>query len=74
MRQAEYVAIFSEAEDGWTATVPDLPGCVSCGDTYEDAKSKIQDAINGMIECMIEEGVTPPKPNHFASMIVARTA
>jgi len=39
--------IFEEApEGGYTVSVPQLPGCVSEGDTFEEAKTNITDAIN----------------------------
>ena len=30
---------------GWHATVPDLPGCMSDGDTVEQAMANVEDAI-----------------------------
>jgi predicted RNase H-like HicB family nuclease len=40
------------AEDGggFVATVPDLPGCMSDGETPEAALSNVRDAINAWIE------------------------
>ena len=36
----EYVAIIERAADGsYSAYVPDLPGCVSCGDTVEEVRT-----------------------------------
>ncbi len=42
----EYNVVFSEEkEGGFSAIVPDLPGCVSQGDTFEEAKANIAEAI-----------------------------
>lgn len=38
-----------EPEGGYTAIVPSLPGCVSYGETLEEAQAMIQDAITGYI-------------------------
>lgn len=40
------------AEDGggWLATVPDLPGCTSDGETREEAARNVGDAIEAWIE------------------------
>ncbi len=52
----EYNVIFSLEEDGgYSAFVPDLPGCVSQGETFEEAKSNIKEAI----ELYLEDGSNP---------------
>lgn len=43
-----YKVIFGPAEEGgYTAYVPSLPGCISEGDTYEEALKNIKEAIKG---------------------------
>lgn len=53
-----------DAEDGggWLAEVPDLPGCMSDGETPEEAVERVQDAIVSWIEAALELGrtVSPP--------------
>ena len=44
-------------------TVPDLPGCVSAGDTLEKALANAGEAILGHLEVMIEDGKPVPEPN-----------
>jgi predicted RNase H-like HicB family nuclease len=43
----EYLVIFEKATDGsiW-ARVPDLDGCFSSGDTMDEAKENVKDAIS----------------------------
>jgi antitoxin HicB len=42
----KYDVVFEEQEvGGYTVTVPTLPGCISEGNTFEEAKEKISDAI-----------------------------
>ena len=42
----EYNVIFNSEEDGgYSVFVPDLPGCVSQGETFEEARKNIQEAI-----------------------------
>lgn len=58
----EYNAIFTPEEDvGYSVSVPDLPGCLSQGDTFEQAKSNIKEAIELYLEDADEElyHVTP---------------
>ena len=41
-----YAVVFTPAEEGgYTATVPALPGCISEGDSFEEAKANITEAI-----------------------------
>lgn len=44
------VILTTSDEGGYTATVPSLPGCISEGDTREEALRNIQDAIELYLE------------------------
>ncbi|MBI2050267.1 MAG: type II toxin-antitoxin system HicB family antitoxin [Parcubacteria group bacterium] len=44
----------SQTEGGYTVEVPDLPGCISEGDTLEQAKVNIREAIEVYIETLHE--------------------
>lgn len=40
------VILYPDNEDGgWVAEVPSLPGCISQGDTREEALTNVRDAI-----------------------------
>ncbi len=53
----EYDVVFEEAEEGgYTAYVPALPGCISEGDTFEEAKKNITEAISVYLESIAKEG------------------
>jgi antitoxin HicB len=45
-----------EPEGGYTVLVPSLPGCVTYGETLEEAERMAQDAIEGCVAVMKEEG------------------
>jgi len=47
---------------GFIATVPDLPGCMSDGETPEEAVSNVQDAIASWIEAAEDMGHAVPAP------------
>ena len=40
-----YAVVIEKGERNYSAYVPDLPGCVSVGDTPEDVKAEIREAI-----------------------------
>jgi antitoxin HicB len=59
--KAVYKCVFEPQEDGgFTVTVPSLPGCISEGDTYEEAVANIREAIAGWIEVSREYGDDVP--------------
>lgn len=58
----EYIVLFEPEDEGWTASVPDLPGCFSDGLTFEDATSSIQEAIRLWLESAKASGWTIPEP------------
>jgi antitoxin HicB len=53
------------AEDGggFLATVPDLPGCMSDGETPEEALAHVRDAVEAWIEEARTPGRTVPPPS-----------
>ncbi len=61
MRQV--LLIPDEDGKGYTVEVPSLPGCVSQGDTVEEAMANIKEAIEAYIEDMIANGEEVP-PDH----------
>jgi antitoxin HicB len=47
---------------GFVATVPDLPGCMSDGETPQEALENVQDAIRVWIEAANDMGHAVPQP------------
>jgi predicted RNase H-like HicB family nuclease len=48
---------------GYLATVPDLPGCMSDGETPEEALANVRDAIEVWIEGVHDLGRAVPAPS-----------
>lgn len=78
-----YPACFYPCEkntNGYTVEVPDLPGCVSEGETLADAILMATDAASGWVLDELEDGksIPPasplaniiPKPNGFVNLLV----
>lgn len=58
----KYTAIFEPAEEGgYVVYVPALPGCVTEGDTFEEAVYMIKDAIKGYLAVSKKQGLEIPK-------------
>ncbi|WIG59738.1 MAG: hypothetical protein OJF49_002485 [Ktedonobacterales bacterium] len=55
--------ILHPGEDGyWVAECPSLPGCVSQGQTKEEAIANIKEAIQGYIAALEEDSLPVPMP------------
>ena len=62
-----YVAIIEATGNGYSAYVPDLPGCVAAGDTREETEALIEEAIGSHIEMLREQGEQVPPPHTTSS-------
>lgn len=61
-RILNYTAIFEPQEEGgYVVSVPAIPGCVTQGDTFEEAVEMIKDALEGCLAVLKEEGQEIPK-------------
>jgi predicted RNase H-like HicB family nuclease len=57
----KYRVIVQPDEDGvFVAECPNLPGCISQGQTREEAKANIAEAIAGYLESLEERGEPAP--------------
>jgi predicted RNase H-like HicB family nuclease len=57
------VVVIADPEDGgFIAECPSIPGCVSEGDTVEEAMVNIRDAIEGCLAVLRDKGELIPEP------------
>jgi len=69
-----YTAIFDPDEKGgYTVTVPALPGLVTEGDTFEEAKTMVEEAIAGYLEALRKHGKHVPTEDSSFVVPVAVT-
>ncbi len=57
-----YVVILENAGKNWCAYVPRLLGCVSVGDSREEARRNIAEAIGLFLEASPKDWTCPPPP------------
>ena len=57
-----YAIVIEKAENNYSASVPDLPGCVATGATADEVESQIREAIEFHLEGMREDGTPIPPP------------
>lgn len=65
-----YPAVFIAYEKGYTVLFPDLPGCVTQGDSLEEAFEMAEDAACGWILTTIEDGEDVPSPSMIDRLVV----
>ena len=62
MRSCMYgVVVTSDEEGGFDASAPDLPGCFSYGDTYEEAVRMAVDAAKTYVASLLKHGDPVPE-------------
>ena len=57
-----YPAVLTFAKDGISVEIPDLPGCLTCGDTAEEAIAMARDALSLHLWGMETDGDPIPEP------------
>lgn len=68
----EYAVVYEQGETNWGAIVPDLPGCVSIGPTFEAVQENVKEAIELYIETLKDRGEpVPPARHRLGSVQVA---
>ncbi len=70
----KYAVIYERAQCNWAAYVPDLPGCMTTGNTLDETKHNILEAIQGHLETLREFGDPIPEPASLAGEVEINTA
>lgn len=65
-----YFALIHPPEDGsaWGVTFPDLLGCTSAGDTFEDAARNAREALSGHLAALRADGDPVPEARGWAEI------
>lgn len=58
-------------ETGYWAEVPALPGCVTQGETLDEVRDMIADAVNGWFQCAWELAMRGRKPMKKSDRLVS---
>lgn len=71
MKKLRYSVVLlpDEESGGFTVEVPDLPGCVTEGDSFEEALNMAEEAIEGFLETLKKEGDPVPKPSKLEVIV-----
>jgi len=64
-----YAIVIEKAANNYAAYVPDLPGCVTTGQTIEEVEREIREAIEFHIRGLREDGLPVPQPSSKVNYI-----
>ncbi len=64
--RSEYLVVYEKTTTGYSAYVPDLPGCITTGPSLPATKKNMQEAIQGHLAVMREFGEPIPRATTIA--------
>jgi len=65
----KYLIIIEQTDSGYSAYSPDLPGCVTTGETKEETEKNMKEAIEFHIQGLKLEGLDVPVPSSSSAYI-----
>jgi predicted RNase H-like HicB family nuclease len=58
-----YLVVYAKCKGGnYSGHAPDVPGCVSAGDTLDEMNTMMREALEFHLEGILEDGHTIPEP------------
>ena len=68
----KYVYVIEKANDGsYSAYVPDLPGCTTSGESVDEIRRNIKDAVDSYIDSLREHNEPIPPPTSMSDVVEA---
>lgn len=68
--ERNYTAFILKDDDGYTVLFPDLPGCMTVADTFDEAYNAARDVLPGYLEALRQENSDIPDPRPFETVDV----
>ena len=65
----KYLIVIEPTNTGFSAYSPDLPGCVSTGQTREEVEINMHEAIEFHLDGLREEGYPIPQPSSASAYV-----
>ncbi len=66
---SRYVILIEPTDSGFSAYLPDLPGCVSTGRTAAEVEANMREAVEGHLEELRLAGLPTPRPTTAAGYV-----
>jgi len=58
----KYLVVVEKAENNYSAYAPDVPGCITTGQTIEETLNNMKEALQLHLEVTLEDGDSAPHP------------
>jgi predicted RNase H-like HicB family nuclease len=69
----EHIVVYEQGDTNRGAFVPDLPGCVSIGDTFGEVQQNVKEAKEVYLEELQAQGQAVPAPKHRTGSVMVAT-
>ena len=66
----KYLVVFEKTKTGYSAYVPDLPGCIATGRTKNETEKNMYEAMQFHLEGLLEENIKLPKMQAVSEVFV----
>jgi predicted RNase H-like HicB family nuclease len=63
----KYLIVIEQAKGNLSAYIPDIPGCVTVGDSVDEILANMREALQGHLELMAEDGEEIPEPTSIGA-------
>jgi predicted RNase H-like HicB family nuclease len=64
-----FLVVVERAGANYSAYAPDLPGCIATGNTVDETRRNMQEAIELHLRGLKEDGLSVPDPTSFAEIV-----
>ena len=65
----KYLIVIEQADTGYSAYAPDVPGCVATGDTRDEVEREMKGAIAFHLDGLKAESMAIPQPSSSSSYV-----
>jgi predicted RNase H-like HicB family nuclease len=65
----KYAVVFEKTDTGYSAHIPDLPGCVAAGTDLQETQQLIREAVEMHLEGIREDGDSIPQPTTITDYV-----
>ena len=66
---SRYLVIIEESDNGYSAFLPDLPGCIATGGTKDEVEAPVREGVEMHLEGLRESGDPVPPPRSSATYV-----
>ena len=65
----KYLTVIEETKTGYSTYSPDLPGCVATGETLDEVKQRMREAVEFHLDGLQADGISIPEPHTQSTYI-----